>query len=341
MSSSVDRHLNRVSATIARGKRPVPSRTRKLSLSAPMVLRGPLRGRVGRRRTQLRNKGRSGYSERPLLHFSRRDESTVARARGDGKGNADSPGERALGARRSARTGGKPVGGRRAVGGLGGDGPRSDRGSARRRADGPRAGADRTGQGADRSAERRTGRTGEGVDSRAAGQRGAGRRGQSEAAVPRTSGRGVPRQRRANERDAARVDRAEWARPKPGSQLRRNAAHGSSSHGSAGRGRPSLRSGEPARDPTEPPVHEDVDVRLLDPSVRAELKTLSKPNGQAVAGHLVAAGQLLDVDPGRAVEHARAARNRAARVAAVREAVGVAAYHAEEWAEALSELRTT
>jgi tetratricopeptide (TPR) repeat protein len=87
-------------------------------------------------------------------------------------------------------------------------------------------------------------------------------------------------------------------------------------------------------------VPEDVDVRLLDPSVRAELKTLSKPNAQAVAGHLVAAGQLLDVDPVRALEHTRAARNRAARVAAVREAVGVAAYHAEEWAEALSELRT-
>jgi hypothetical protein len=48
------KHLHRVSATIARGKRPVPSRTRKLSLSAPMVLRGPLRGRVGRRRTHFR-----------------------------------------------------------------------------------------------------------------------------------------------------------------------------------------------------------------------------------------------------------------------------------------------
>ena len=44
-------YLHTVTATIARGKRPVPSRTRKLSLSAPMVLRGPPRGRVGRRRT--------------------------------------------------------------------------------------------------------------------------------------------------------------------------------------------------------------------------------------------------------------------------------------------------
>src|SRR5262249_7246628 len=43
--------------------------------------------------------------------------------------------------------------------------------------------------------------------------------------------------------------------------------------------------------------------------------------------------------PAAALAHARAARARAARVAAVREAVGVAAYHAEEWAEALAELR--
>jgi tetratricopeptide (TPR) repeat protein len=54
----------------------------------------------------------------------------------------------------------------------------------------------------------------------------------------------------------------------------------------------------------------------------------------------VAAGQAIDIDPQRALAHARAARARAARVGAVREAVGVAAYHAGEWAEALTELRT-
>jgi tetratricopeptide (TPR) repeat protein len=58
-----------------------------------------------------------------------------------------------------------------------------------------------------------------------------------------------------------------------------------------------------------------------------------------VAKYLVVAGQALDSDPARALAHARAARARAARVAAVREAVGVAAYHAGEWAEALAELR--
>jgi hypothetical protein len=43
-----------VSAAIARGKRPVPFRTRKLRLSAPMVLQGGPCGRVGHRRTPFR-----------------------------------------------------------------------------------------------------------------------------------------------------------------------------------------------------------------------------------------------------------------------------------------------
>lgn len=79
---------------------------------------------------------------------------------------------------------------------------------------------------------------------------------------------------------------------------------------------------------------------MLDRQVRAELRTLSKANAEAVAGHLIAAGLALDVDPARALAHARAARGRASRLAVVREAVGVAAYHAEEWNEALTELRT-
>src|SRR3954453_14447042 len=43
----------RVTAALARGKYPVPSRTRKSSLSAPMVLQPGGCGRVGRRRTIL------------------------------------------------------------------------------------------------------------------------------------------------------------------------------------------------------------------------------------------------------------------------------------------------
>src|SRR6478752_3182208 len=47
-----------VSVVIALGKRPVTFRTRKLSLSAPMVLQGGPCGRVGRRRTPFTGKPR-------------------------------------------------------------------------------------------------------------------------------------------------------------------------------------------------------------------------------------------------------------------------------------------
>src|SRR5438034_9382824 len=46
--------FHRVTAVMAKGKHPVPFRTRKLSSSAPMVLQGGPRGRVGRRRTCLK-----------------------------------------------------------------------------------------------------------------------------------------------------------------------------------------------------------------------------------------------------------------------------------------------
>ena len=82
-----------------------------------------------------------------------------------------------------------------------------------------------------------------------------------------------------------------------------------------------------------------MDTRELDPAVRAALRGLDPRNAERVAGHLVAAGQLVDEDPTAALEHARAARDRASRVAAVREAVGVAAYHAADYAEAAREIR--
>ncbi|WP_346072869.1 hypothetical protein [Saccharopolyspora thermophila] len=58
-----------------------------------------------------------------------------------------------------------------------------------------------------------------------------------------------------------------------------------------------------------------------------------------VALHLVAAGQLIDSEPERALQHARFARQRASRIPSVREANGLTAYLAGEWNEALSELR--
>jgi tetratricopeptide (TPR) repeat protein len=91
--------------------------------------------------------------------------------------------------------------------------------------------------------------------------------------------------------------------------------------------------------PPGPAIPEWVDVRDLDPAVRSALRGLDPRNVERVAGHLVAAGTLVEDDPAAALAHARAARDRASRVAAVREAVGVAAYHAEDYAEAARELR--
>ncbi len=53
----------------------------------------------------------------------------------------------------------------------------------------------------------------------------------------------------------------------------------------------------------------------------------------------MAAGQLLDEDPAAALAHARYAKTKASRIPVVREAAGLVAYQAGEWAEALSELR--
>jgi hypothetical protein len=91
--------------------------------------------------------------------------------------------------------------------------------------------------------------------------------------------------------------------------------------------------------PPGPEIPEWVDVRDLDQAVRTALRGLDPRNVDRVAGHLVAAGSLVDDDPAAALAHARAARDRASRVAAVREAVGVAAYAAGDYAEAARELR--
>ena len=73
---------------------------------------------------------------------------------------------------------------------------------------------------------------------------------------------------------------------------------------------------------------------------RKQLMSLSKDTADLVARHLVMAGRLMDDEPQQALAHARAARALAGRVGPVREANGLSAYAAGEWAEALSELRT-
>lgn len=110
-----------------------------------------------------------------------------------------------------------------------------------------------------------------------------------------------------------------------------------------GRARPAqpdheAEGGDPtaSRGPAIPP---DIEAKDLAPDIRRELITLDRSTADYIAKHLVAAGALLDDDPEAALAHARAARVRSGRIAAVREAVGIAAYHCGDWAQALSELR--
>ena len=90
---------------------------------------------------------------------------------------------------------------------------------------------------------------------------------------------------------------------------------------------------------TWPEIPEWVDRRELGADVLADLRSLSKAGADFVAGHLVAAGALADDEPEQAWLHARAARSQGGRVAVVRETVGLVAYRAGEWAQAVAELR--
>jgi tetratricopeptide (TPR) repeat protein len=73
--------------------------------------------------------------------------------------------------------------------------------------------------------------------------------------------------------------------------------------------------------------------------VRDELRSLPRDLADDVARHLVMTGRLLDEDPESAYAHARVAQRLASRVAAVREAAGLAAYAVGRYGEALAELR--
>ncbi|WP_200175655.1 hypothetical protein [Tomitella cavernea] len=201
-------------------------------------------------------------------------------------------------------------------------------------------------------------RAGEGAgrdrqDSGDRGRNGSRRFGQRDGRTPDGSEgkRRGDREGRAGDRPAG--DRSRGA-PRGDSSRKGVRPHGRDGGSDGGRGGPYRsggddRSGRPRhgnedgamrqrRDP-EPVLPDDVTPDELDKSVRRDLHTLDRANAETVARHLVMAGRLVDTDPTAALEHARAARGRAGRVAAVREAAGISAYHAGEWAESLSELR--
>jgi tetratricopeptide (TPR) repeat protein len=116
-----------------------------------------------------------------------------------------------------------------------------------------------------------------------------------------------------------------------------SASGGPPRHSGPGRARPAQPQADTAH--AGPAIPADIEARQLAPDVRRDLSTLDKATADAVARHLVAAGGLLDEDPEAALSHARAARARASRIAAVREAVAIAAYHCGDWGQALAEFR--
>ncbi len=94
-----------------------------------------------------------------------------------------------------------------------------------------------------------------------------------------------------------------------------------------------------SQDPNEPVIPAGVTADELDEDARAALHTLSGANQEIVARHLVAAGQMLDIDAEAAYRHAQAAVKRAGRVDVVREAAALTAYASGRYEEALREVR--
>lgn len=187
------------------------------------------------------------------------------------------------------------------------------RGQGPRRGDKPRSGG-QSGRSGATGGGPRSGAAGRGGDSRGgpagAGRSGAPRRGDA----PRGQGGRPPRDDRRGDRRDERDDRR--IRPRDEAE----------------------RSAEQAKY-DGPPLDPEISGKELDRNVAQQLRGLPEKLAARVARHLVAAGMLLDEDPKTAYQHTLAARARAARIAVVREACGEAAYYAGEFAEALSELR--
>ena len=89
-----------------------------------------------------------------------------------------------------------------------------------------------------------------------------------------------------------------------------------------------------------PPVDEDVSIDDLNRDVRRDLYSLPETLADKVAGQLLMSARLLHLDPDAAVVHAKAAHDLAPRVAAVREALAIAAYTSGDFKTAMREART-
>lgn len=87
------------------------------------------------------------------------------------------------------------------------------------------------------------------------------------------------------------------------------------------------------------PTPPEVDRNDIPRSIKAELKSLPKDLAEVVAAHLMAAIELIEIDPELAYSHAEAAKRRAARLSIAREALAETAYAAGRYDVALAEFR--
>ncbi len=87
------------------------------------------------------------------------------------------------------------------------------------------------------------------------------------------------------------------------------------------------------------PTPPEVDRKDIPASIKAELKSLPKDLAEVVAAHLMAAIELIEIDPELAYAHAEAAKRRAARLSIAREALAETAYAAGRYDVALAEFR--
>ena len=184
----------------------------------------------------------------------------------------------------------------------------------------------RGGRGGYRDEDRRRGRGGYRDDDRRGGYRGHREEGREDQR------RGGYRGGRGDKRDNDRKNGGERRHAQ-------RAGHGRKDDKMRGPQRSGFREERIAKRQNDPDLPADLTIKDLDPTVLQDLRSLSKDNADAVGKHMIMAAILMEDDPQLALRHARAAKDRAGRVSVVRETCGIAAYHAEEWKEALSELR--
>ncbi|MDR1186580.1 MAG: hypothetical protein LBK95_03860 [Bifidobacteriaceae bacterium] len=123
--------------------------------------------------------------------------------------------------------------------------------------------------------------------------------------------------------------------PRPDKQAREELRHRNRAR-EAGRMRAHNRIGEADL----PAVPDHITSAALPDWIKDQLKGLGEQNGELVGRHLAMVFEYLEDVPELAYKHARAAADRAGRVAVAREYAGLTSYYTERYAEAVRELRT-